>query len=378
MSLFSGKKIFLLGFIIVLLFAIPLTVFLTQKSQQVTSQAAPATTLILTPPTQPASIGDIVKVDVTMDPGTNQVSFVKLTVKYDETKFSIDQSNGFTWNKVAFGDTALQGPTYTTGNVSITLSVGSDLTKIISASTKIATINLKAIAGTNGATTSIEVVRTQTQVLSVGAKDQANEDVLVPGQPTPATVTIKGGSSATTSTNKDPICSGLVLDRSATGAAPYSLTLTATGKDDDGTITKVSFAFGNGKIGDVTQAGGIGTNKVNAQISHTYQNAGTYTASAVLTDNQNSTSATTTCTTTITVTGGTSAGGTSAGSTGGSGGVVVAPTAIPTVAPTVAETTPILTVTPPPPLVVGPGDKIVGIGAMGIMLSILGALLLAF
>ncbi len=378
MSLFSGKKIFLLGFIIVLLFAIPLTVFLTQKSQQVTSQAAPATTLILTPQTQPASIGDIVKVDVTMDPGTNQVSFVKLTVKYDETKFSIDQSNGFTWNKVAFGDTALQGPTYTTGNVSITLSVGSDLTKIISASTKIATINLKAIAGTNGATTSIEVVRTQTQVLSVGAKDQANEDVLVPGQPTPATVTIKGGSSATTSTNKDPICSGLVLDRSATGAAPYSLTLTATGKDDDGTITKVSFAFGNGKIGDVTQAGGIGTNKVNAQISHTYQNAGTYTASAVLTDNQNSTSATTTCTTTITVTGGTSAGGTSAGSTGGSGGVVVAPTAIPTVAPTVAETTPILTVTPPPPLVVGPGDKIVGIGAMGIMLSILGALLLAF
>ncbi len=372
MSLFAGKKIFLLGFLIVLLFAIPLTVFLTQKSQQITSQAAPTTTLAFTPTTKNVNVGETASFDIMMNPGSNQVSFVKLTVTYDATKFAVDPTSGFVPNSSAFG-APLQGPTYGSGNVSVTLSVGSDPARVIATTTKIATITLKAIAGTNGLTTPIAVDVAQTQILSVGGGDQANENVLA-GQPAPATVTIGGSAGAgSSSTTGAPVCSTLVLDRSSTGAAPYSVTFTATGKDDDGTISKVKFTFGDGQTSEITQSGGIGTNSVNAQIAHTYNNAGTYNASAVLTDNQNNTSSTTTCTLSITVTG-VSSGGTGGSSIGGgssgSGSAVVIPTSTPTSIPT-------LTITATPTIEpTGPGDQIIGIGTAGIILSLLGGLLL--
>ncbi|MEX2013136.1 MAG: PKD domain-containing protein, partial [Candidatus Levyibacteriota bacterium] len=330
MSFFSGKKIFLLGFIIVLLFAIPLTVYLTQQQQDVTSQAAPTTTLSFVPTSRSMNVGDTTSFDVMMNPGSNQVSFVKLTLTYDATKFTVDPASGLAPNTSAF--TVLQGPTYGSGIVSVTLSVGSDPAKVISTTTRLVTLTLKATAGTSGSTTPIAVDRSQTQVLSVAEGDQANEDVLA-GQPAPATVTISGSSTSGSSSNMPPVCNSLVLDRSSTGAAPYSLTFTASGKDDDGTITKASFTFGDGKIGDVTTGGGIGTNTVNAQISHTYQNAGTYNASVILTDNSNATSATTTCTATVTVTSDSSGGGGT-----GTGGVVdTTPIASPTATLTPTE-----------------------------------------
>lgn len=376
MSLFSGKKIFLLGFIVVLLFAIPLTVFLTQQQQDVTSQAAPTTTLSFDPVSKSINVGDEAKFDIMMTPASNQVSFVKLTLIYDATKFSVDPTTGLVPNAAIFPtEQVLQGPTYSSGSISVSLSAGSNPASVISGSTptKLATLTLKAIAGTSGSTTPIRAPKDQQQVLSIGSSDQANENVLA-SEPTAATVTIGGGSSSgTTITTNPPVCKTLVLDRAASGAAPYAVTLTASGTDSNGTITNVSFSFGDGKTSDVTTGGGIGTNSVNAQISHTYNNAGTFNAAAILTDNDNLKSTASTCAVTVTVT-----AAASGGSTGGSGGVIVAPTAIPTAAPIVAETTPILTVTPPPPLVVGPGDKIIGIGTVGIILSILGALLLAF
>ncbi|MBI2195815.1 MAG: PKD domain-containing protein [Candidatus Levybacteria bacterium] len=367
MSFFSGKKIFLLGFLIVLLFAIPLTVYLTQQQQEVTTKAAPTTTLSFVPTSKMMNVGDTTSFDIMMNPGSNQVSFVKLTLIYNGIKFNVDPTSGLVENSVF---TKLAGPIFNstssaTASVSVSLSVGSDPAKVISTITKIATLTLKATSGTAGSTTPIAVDRSQTQVLSVGAGDQANEDVLA-GQPSPATVTINDVSSGSTSANKAPVCNSLILDRSATGAAPYSLTFTASGKDDDGTITKASFTFGDGQARDVTSSGGIGTNSVNAQIAHTYNNAGTYNASVILTDNGNSTSAVATCKTTITVTAG------SLGSGGaGTGSAQITPE-MPT--ETITPTTTIAvapTIAPP-----GPGDKIIGLGAAGIILSILGGLLL--
>lgn len=375
MSFFSGKKIFLLGFIIVLLFAIPLTVYLTQQQQDVTSQAAPTTILSFVPTSKTMNVGDSASFDVMMDPGSNQVSFIKLTLTYDATKFTVDQASGLVPNSDTFG-APLQGPTYTSGAVSVSLSVGSDPARVITSTTKIATLTLKAIAETGGSTTLIQAPKVQQQVLSVASGDQANEDVLA-GQPAPATVTIGPGSAPTA--NKAPVCTSLVLDRAATGPAPYSVTFTASGKDEDGTVSKVSFTFGDGKIGDATSGGGIGTNSVNAQISHTYQNAGTYTASAVLTDSNSGTSSETACTTTITVTGGTSGGGTGGGTTTGggvgAGGTGTGGAAVPTAEPTEVIPTKILT---PIPTIdpTGPGETIIGVGAIGIMLSILGGIIL--
>jgi len=94
----------------------------------------------------------------------------------------------------------------------------------------------------------------------------------------------------------------LTVDRSTTGNAPYSLTFTANGTSSTGTISQVAFNFGDGQTSNVTQAGGIGTASVNVQASHTYNNPGTFTASAVLTDNSNNTSSSSaSCEQTITV-----------------------------------------------------------------------------
>lgn len=378
MSLFSGKKIFLLGFIIVLLFAIPITVFLTQKQQQTQSNAAPSTTLSFSPTSASVNVGQTTNFDINMQPGTNQVSFIKLVITYDPSQLSVDPKTGLIPNSIF---TVLQGPVDAVCSdnsslhcLTVTLSVGSNPSAVISSDTKIATLTVK---GVSPSTASVGIDASQTQVLSIGASDQANENVLL-GQPAPATVTVSGApssSSTSSSNNTAPTCSSLVLDRSSTGTAPYALTFTASGTDSDGTISKATFNFGDGQQQDVTTGGGIGTNSVNVQISHQYNNPGTYNASAVLTDNQGATSSTDSCKVTVTVnaasgsTGGTtgSTGGTTTSSTGG-----VTSTESATVTP-IIQTTITPTITLPP---TGPGEKILGVGVAGIALSVIGGFLL--
>ena len=373
MSFFSGKKLLLVGFVIVLLVAIPLTVYLVQKQQQTKSSAAPSTNLTFSP-AAPASIkvGDTVKLDVSMDPGTNQISFVKLIISYDATKLQA-QSGDLVPNTDAFPGGVLEGPTYESGKVSVTLSVGADPAKVIKTLTKVATITFKALAATDTPTN--VTFGSDTQTLSIASSDQASENVLLSkGQaaitiaqaagptPTPTVTTTPG--PGTPSSNKTPVCTSLEIDRAATGVAPYAVTFTAKGTDSDGTISKVTFNFGDGKSENVTQSGGIGTASVSAQISHTYQNAGTFSASAVLTDNNNAVSTDTTCTKTITVTAGSasSSGGASSGTGTGIGSSLgTSATAAPTVAPPK---------TPP-----GPGNKFVGLGIAGGVLSAIGVLL---
>ena len=99
---------------------------------------------------------------------------------------------------------------------------------------------------------------------------------------------------------------------------------------------------------DITQGGGIGTNTVNAQVSHIYNTAGTFTTSATLTDNSGATSNSVTCSQTITVI---------AGGTGGTSPPVLA-TPTPTIEPS------------------GPSETIVGIGLIGILLTIIGGVIL--
>ena len=81
------------------------------------------------------------------------------------------------------------------------------------------------------------------------------------------------------------------------------MTLTTTGDDSDGTITKVTFNFGDGNIEDITDSGGVGSESINAQVTHTYDEPGTFTAQATLTDNDNNTSSESDCSQQIIVTG---------------------------------------------------------------------------
>jgi hypothetical protein len=377
---------------------IPATVYLLQQQQETRSRAEKSTNVSFSPDSTQTTplqkkVGDVVPLDITINPGKNLVSFVKLEIQYDPEKLQVDEKTGFQANTVVF-PSVLEGPVYTPGKIAVTLSVGPDPTKAIQTTVKAGTLTVKALANTAAGTPTVITYGSTTQVLSLGSNDQASENVL--SSPIPAYITIGDGATPTegiptavpsegptatpaptsavpteavpstaptatltpapTGTGKDgganvaPVCNSLVLDREATGNAPFAVTFGANGTDSDGTISKVTFNFGDGQVSDVTQAGGIGTATVNAQVSHTYTNTGTFQASAILTDSGSSVSATDTCTQTITVT------ASSSGKTGGNGGpdpVVVQPTVAPT----------------------GSADVAIGIGLVSILLVLGGSLL---
>nr|MBA3724140.1 hypothetical protein [Candidatus Levybacteria bacterium] len=96
----NGKKIFLVGFLVVLLVGIPLTVYLLQQQQEVRSRAEKATIITFTPDSTQAApiqkkVGDSIELDVNVDPGKNLVSFVKLIIIYDPEVVATASANSF-------------------------------------------------------------------------------------------------------------------------------------------------------------------------------------------------------------------------------------------------------------------------------------------
>lgn len=385
MGFFSGKKLLLLGSIVVLLAAIPLTVYFITQQQEIRSRATPATVLSLCDPTKTTSCessvsaetGKTVSLDVIMDPGSNQVSFIKLHITYDPTKLELS-SGGLVPNTTVV--TTLKDPVYSSGSVVVSLgivvnpTVGVDVTKSIASPTKIATITFKALAPTTTANQVVfgnqVVVYANNETGDPNAPYPANLNVLSTTKP--ALVTITGAATATPTptpagsapvANQPPVCTALNVDRATSGTAPYSITFTVNGNDPNGTISKVTFDFGDGQVQNVTQNGGVGTNSVSTQMAHTYNNPATYTATASLTDNANAVSVqSVACTKTITVTAANIGIGTS--------NPIVVIAAVPTSTPT-PTALPAKKFTEAP----GPSNAILGIGALGTILTIIGGIL---
>lgn len=392
MKFLPSKKFLLLGLVGVMLAVIPLTVYFLQKQQETRSSATASSSLFFSPASTESSpirkaANETFSIDLMVDPGTNFVSLVKLDLSYDPA-FLATADAGLVPNQTAF-PAVLEGPVYNNGNILVTVQVGADTSRVITKPTKVATLTFKALTTTSPSTQ----IRfgNQTQVLSTNkTQDSPGENVLststpatiaigTPLSPTPTppgggatnTPTPPGGGGTATPTsppatpgvNKPPVCDSLALDRSATGTAPLSLAFTATGSDPDGTISKVTFNFGDGPVQDVTQAGGIGSNSVSVQVAHTYRNPGTFKASAILTDDRGGVSSPSACTQTITVNQG------QAGSGGTGGTTETTATSVPT-ATAVPTNPPQASITPP-----GPGDAILGAGAVALFFSILGGIL---
>lgn len=333
MKFLSAKKLILIGFIVVLLIGIPLAIYLVQQQQQTQSEAQQATTLSFEPTSTQnspieAAVNEPISLDIVVDPGAGQnlVSFVRLDIQYDPTVLApVEQTDTLTPFEV--NDSALsllEGPVYSEGNISATLSVGVDPTKVIQTRTTIATVTFLPIANSQ---TPTEVSYTTTsQVLSAGAGETANENVLVGTEPafiqigesaatgsasptatpsastTPQVTATPSGSTNQTaspsatpsptvssgtgqSSNQLPICESLTSTSDTTGVIPFNVNLNVQGSDANGTITQATFSFGDGQVQNLTSGGGITTSSVNLNVAHTYTNSGNYTASVVLTDN---------------------------------------------------------------------------------------------
>lgn len=328
MHLPSGKKILLIGFVIALLVAIPLVIYFFNQQQAVQTSSVPSTTLAFTPSSESVNLGEDVSLDVNVDPGSNSVSFVKALISYDATKLATGAS-GFVPNTTDF-PSIIQGPIYGPGTISITISIGATGTPVQKL-TRLGTLTLKAIAPTDSAPSQI-TFGNQTQVLSIGATDQFNENVL--STTTPATISIISSATPTpiptevpvttltptpadvqsgTGSSSDelslaspadaaeaPVCSSFTADRALSGTVPYNVNFTLIGTTS-ATVVKATFNFGDGTVTDLTQADGIGLTSVNALTSHIYNTAGTFSAFGTLTDADGVVSQVGTCTLILTI-----------------------------------------------------------------------------
>ncbi len=178
----NWKRLVLIGFIVILLVAIPVAIYLVKTTTNTQSHATPATNLTFTPPSSnpapiTANVGDTVPLTLNIDPGTNLVTSVKVYIQYDPTKLSAS-STAFTVNDSAFPVT-VQGPSYSPGSISFSVSIGADYTKAIQSPTSVGTLTFTALAATDPNNPTQVSVTTQSQVLSAGPNDQYPENVLL-------------------------------------------------------------------------------------------------------------------------------------------------------------------------------------------------------
>lgn len=391
-SLSLIKKVILLMFIVVILVAIPLTVYVVQKQQELRSRAAPVTVLAFDPSSKTANSSEVLLFKINVDPKDNQLSFLKLSINYDPAFLKTAPAGSVCSNPQDSicpdkGNSNLQtveGPTLGGNNIAISISITAATAKISSP----ITVAYVAFAPLKTGTTKISFAN-DNQAFSVAGTDKPSENVLAVDTTTgaisslPATIEIASTAlltptptsqpGAAAAANPPPVCDSLNVDRTATGNAPFSLNFTANGRKVNGTISKVSFNFGDGPMQDVTSGGNIGSNSVTVQTFHTYHNAGTFTASAILTDNNGVTNSPTSCTQTVTVKTATGAVVTGAPIAGTTGATISAGTPAPTLI--VGQ---ILSPTPrvSPIAAPGPSETFLKIGAVGGILSIIGAILL--
>lgn len=192
-----------------ILVTIPVVVFMAQQTQQTKSKASASTTLTFEPVSSTASpistkVGDVLTLNVMLDPGEgtatpNEISFAKLTIIYDSTKFTTE-SRCLTENKIQNAlSTVLEGPLCEAGKASISLSIGADPANAVKTKTKIATLQLKASAiteGNNPSRVAFDIAGNATQILSIAIGDKTNENVTnLLSTSTPALISINAAST---------------------------------------------------------------------------------------------------------------------------------------------------------------------------------------
>lgn len=355
------NKYFILGNLLLLLIAIPVTLFFIKRQQELRSRAAPSSKLYFNPesPNTSAQCSSFT-LDVMLDPGSNIVSIVDFYIKYDPTKLdviAIKESTSF--------PTVVRPSSISSGEANMSVSVGADVTRAVQTIGKVATITFRPKAQ---GLAQVQFDANKSRVFSLAPSDEPTENVLFSvnpanvnigsgacttgpsGTPAPTTITPTGviqptgtalsPTPTTTAVNQTPVCTEFTVSPASSGVAPFSVLFTAKGNDPDtnGMIAKTTFNFGDGQVQDVTN--GMNLKNVVVQTNHTYQNVGTYGATVTFTDNEGTVSQP--CTKTMTVSQATGSGTTTPTSspspTSGAGELsptsIAKPTAVPTIPPT--------------------------------------------
>jgi hypothetical protein len=171
-----------------------------QNHRDVAIHATAATKLSFSPVSSEASPiqknpQDVIPLDIMVDPGTNTVSLVIVSVQYDSGKLQY-VDNSFQPDATTF-PTIVEGPLVTPGIFSVIVSIGSDPTKGIISPVKLGTLSFTAVDGTGGTPTRITYTA-KTSALSIGTNDNATENVVATTDP--VYIAIAGASNNPTAT----------------------------------------------------------------------------------------------------------------------------------------------------------------------------------
>lgn len=182
------KKILIFITFLLLLIAVPVTVFFVGKSQNLQTKAAPATTLALNPSSVTKNVGDIFSMDIQIDTGENNVAIAELHLTYDASILeALSITNGPAAPMIAASGVVGQG----TASISVRAESS---TKPIKGTGTIATVRFKALAPT---TTPVNIAF-DTATTFVSGLGESQPNVLI--NTTPATVTVQGAVPTPTPT----------------------------------------------------------------------------------------------------------------------------------------------------------------------------------
>lgn len=183
------KKILLLLVGLLLLAAIPLTIYLAGQRQELRKRAAPATTMQFIPATAAKKIGDIFTLEAQITTGENQVVAAEIHITYDPTKLEAQSiTNGPLFPSV------LTSGVVERGTASITVGAASAAQPVKGTGT-VAVVRFKALDKTDTATP----VKFATNTFVGGLGEGAN-NVLIGSTPANITITQTGSSASPTPT----------------------------------------------------------------------------------------------------------------------------------------------------------------------------------
>lgn len=237
------RNLFILAFIILLGFALFITIRYVQLQQELRSRADKATTISLVPNAATLKQGETKGFDIEVVPSHNVVSFIKLIVTYDPTKIATTEAGFVNKSELVL----MQGPIYESGKISLSLSAASDITKVLQEKTTVGEFQFRVLDSATPSQTRIEFKTgaNETQALSAGQNEEFAENVLASANG--AVITILGNEVC------DPNQSTCEWDATS-GATSYHYKVTEVDSDTvikegdvDASTTKASFPFELGR-----------------------------------------------------------------------------------------------------------------------------------
>lgn len=181
------KRIVVIIVLLITLIAIPVTVFLSMRNQEIRKKAAPATIMTISPASVQKNVGDEFTLEVRMNTADNQVVAVQVSLAFDPEKLEAEWIH----NGTMFPNIISSG-VVGSGAASIALGAANTTTPVTGTGL-VATLKMKALA----ATSSPVAVRFAADSFA-GALGEGSVNVLT--STTPATITIQGSAGPTNPT----------------------------------------------------------------------------------------------------------------------------------------------------------------------------------